>query len=693
MPAGKLNEALTILKGVGPALATTLQKLDLYRVEDLLFMLPLRYEDRTQLSRLGALRPGMRTMVTGEVLLAEAVFRGRRSLLVRIGDGSGQLTLRFFYFSRQQQAQFRPGVHVSCFGDVRPGPAGLEMVHPEYRILKADQPPVTTDALTPVYPTTEGVQQGRLRNLVSQALDLMQNAPPEELLPPGILGKQNMPTLQAALLYLHRPPPDADLASLSEGRHPCQQRLAFEELLAHYLSLRNLRRMASREAAVPLEEGGKLVQAFVGSLPFELTAAQQRVSGEIAGDLRLPHPMMRLVQGDVGSGKTVVAAIACLHAIASGVQAAVMAPTELLAEQHWQNFSDWFTKLGISLAWLSGSQRQTARRASLASIADGSAQLVVGTHALFQEGVEFRKLAMVVIDEQHRFGVHQRMALRNKGSITGTQPHQLVMTATPIPRTLAMAAYADLDTSVIDELPPGRQAVQTTVLSDVRRADVVQRVQRACESGQQAYWVCPLIEESDVLDFEAAEASFAMLREALPSLSVGLVHGRMHAREKDKVMRRFKAGDIQVLVATTVIEVGVDVPNASLMIIENAERMGLSQLHQLRGRVGRGATQSHCVLLYRQPLGQLAKSRLAVLRDTNDGFVVAQRDLELRGPGELLGTRQTGLPQYRVADLLRDAELMPAVQQAAESMARSSPENAQSIIRRWTGDAGRYGKV
>lgn len=693
MQANKLDAALTVLNGVGPALAASLQKLDLHRVEDLLFMLPLRYEDRTRLTRLGALRPGMRAMVTGEVLLAEVVFRGRRSMLVRIGDGSGQLTLRFFYFSRQQQAQLKNGTQLSCYGDVRPGPVGLEMVHPEYRILKPGQPPVITDALTPVYPTTEGVQQGRLRNLVAQALALMQADPPEELLPADILAAQDMPSLEAALTYLHRPPPDADLASMSEGRHPCQQRLAFEELLAHYLSLRNLRLMASREAAVPLDDRNELARSFIDSLPFRLTAAQQRVSDEIASDLRLPHPMMRLVQGDVGSGKTIVAAIACLRAIASGVQAAVMAPTELLAEQHWQNFNQWFERLGIGLAWLSGSQKQSARKASLAAIADGSAQLVIGTHALFQEGVEFDRLALVVIDEQHRFGVHQRMALRNKGSGAGTQPHQLVMTATPIPRTLAMAAYADLDTSVIDELPPGRQPVQTTVLADTRRGDVVQRVRRACEGGQQAYWVCPLIEESEVLDYQAAEASFEMLREALPTLSVGLVHGRMKTRDKDNIMRSFKAGEIQVLVATTVIEVGVDVPNASLMIIENAERMGLSQLHQLRGRVGRGAAQSHCVLLYRQPLGQLAKSRLAVLRDTNDGFVVAQRDLELRGPGELLGTRQTGLPQYRVADLLRDAELMPLVQRTAESISRSSPKKAGAIIRRWTGDAGRYGKV
>jgi ATP-dependent DNA helicase RecG len=454
-----------------------------------------------------------------------------------------------------------------------------------------------------------------------------------------------------------------------------------------------LRMAALRESAPSLMDSRKLVSVFINDLPFSLTKAQQRVIREITADLRTPHPMMRLVQGDVGSGKTIVAAIACLHAISSGVQAAVMAPTELLAEQHWQNFTGWFANLGISPAWLSGSQKQSDRKRSLAAIADGSAQLIIGTHALFQEGVEFDNLALIVIDEQHRFGVHQRLALHNKGIATGGQPHQLVMTATPIPRTLAMAAYADLDTSVIDEMPPGRQPVQTVALPDTRRGDVVARVQRACEEGHQAYWVCPLIEESDVLDYQAAEVSYEMLKAALPSLEVGLVHGRMSPGERDRVMRRFKNGEIEVLVATTVIEVGVDVPNASLMIIENAERMGLSQLHQLRGRVGRGAAQSHCVLLYRQPLGQLAKSRLSVLRDSNDGFVVAQRDLELRGPGELLGTRQTGLPQYRVADLLRDAQLMPGVQQAAESISRSSPPLAAAIVRRWTGDAGQYGKV
>jgi len=688
-----LSDALTTLKGVGPALTTKLKKLSLNRVEDLLFLLPLRYEDRTQLVKIGSLVAGSRCLVTGEVLLSEVAFRGRRNLLVRISDGSGQLTLRFFHFSRQQQAQFDSGRHVSCFGEVRRGSSGFEMIHPEYRILREEQGAAISDSLTPIYPTTEGVQQGRLRNLTEQALRAMDEEPPAELLPSSVTTKLGMPSLADAIRYLHRPPPDAEVQQMLEGRHPCQQRLAFEELLAHYLSLRNLRALAETEDAVALADGQDRVDDFVRGLPFDLTGAQARVVDEILADLSQPHPMMRLIQGDVGSGKTVVAAIACLKAIACGVQAAIMAPTEILAEQHWRNFSDWFRPLGIEPAWLSGSQKAAARRESLAAIADGSAGLVVGTHALFQEGVEFDRLALVIIDEQHRFGVHQRMALRDKGVGEAGHPHQLVMTATPIPRTLAMAAYADLDTSVIDELPPGRQPVSTIAVPDARRSEIVERVRAACASGHQAYWVCPLIEESEVLDYQAAEASYQILTEALPELRVGLVHGRMRPAEKERGMQAFKEGLIQVLVATTVIEVGVDVPNASLMIIENAERMGLSQLHQLRGRVGRGAAQSHCVLLYKPPLGRTAKERLAVLRDTNDGFVVAQRDLELRGPGEMLGTRQTGLPDYRVANLVRDAELMPQVQITAEAIRKSSTERAAAIIRRWLGDAGRYGKV
>jgi len=692
-PEPNLSSPLTVLRGVGPALASTLERLDLFRVEDLLFLLPLRYEDRTTLYRIGSVRPGMRCLVSGEVLLAEVVYRGRRSMLVRIGDGSGQMTLRFFHFSRQQQAQFQNGVTVTCFGDVRPGPVGLEMVHPEYRVLRAGQEPVVNDALTPIYPMTEGVQQGRLRNFVNQALKLMQKEAPAELLPAEILDKLGLPKLSDALNYLHNPPPDVDLASIEAGKHPCQIRLSFEELLAHYMSLRNLRHLANQETAVALPDSSGLRQQFIDSLAYALTGAQQRVVAEISADLNEPHPMMRLIQGDVGSGKTVVAAAACAQAVSSGVQAAIMAPTELLAEQHWTSFSDWFRGFDVELAWLSGSQKVSERRASLEAIQSGLAQIVIGTHALFQEGVEFDNLALVVIDEQHRFGVHQRVALRNKGIGGSGHPHQLVMTATPIPRTLAMAAYADLDTSIIDELPPGRQPVTTIALPDTRRGEVVERVRQACAGGQQAYWVCPLIDESEILDYQAAEASYEMLAEALDSLHVGLVHGRMKHAAKDKVMRAFKHGDVDVLVATTVIEVGVDVPNASLMIIENSERMGLSQLHQLRGRVGRGADQSHCVMLYKQPLGQLARNRLAVLRETNDGFVVAQRDLELRGPGELLGTKQTGLPEYRIANLVRDADLMPVVQESAETIRLHHQDAAKTIIRRWLGDAHQYGKV
>jgi ATP-dependent DNA helicase RecG len=688
-----LASPLTELRGVGPSLAAALARLRLQRVEDLLFLLPNRYEDRTQLLRIGALEPGVRALVSGEVLLAEVAFRGRRNLLVRISDGSGQLTLRFFHFSRQQQAQFKAGMRVTAYGEARKGGTGLEMIHPEYRLSRPDGDVAIADTLTPIYPTTEGVQQGRLRNLTEQALAVMRESPPADLLPGTLRDRLELPELAEAIRYLHRPPADADVTLMLQGRHPCQRRLAFEELLAHFLSLRSLRELARTESALPLPGGGDEVKRFIATLPFELTAAQKRVSDEILADLAKPHPMMRLIQGDVGSGKTVVAAIACLQAVASGVQAAIMAPTELLAEQHWRNFNDWFAPLGIEPAWLTGSQRSAARREALEAIADGRARVAVGTHALFQEGVEFSRLALVVIDEQHRFGVHQRVALREKGVGDHGYPHQLVMTATPIPRTLAMAAYADLDTSVIDELPPGRRPVSTVAIPETRRDEVIARVRSACRAGQQAYWVCPLIEESEVFDFEAAEASYEMLTRELPEIRVGLVHGRMRPAEKERGMQAFKEGQIQLLVATTVIEVGVDVPNASLMIIENAERMGLSQLHQLRGRVGRGATQSHCVLLYKPPLGELARSRLAVLRDSNDGFVVAQRDLELRGPGELLGTRQTGLPDYRIADLVRDADLLPMVQRAAEEFTRRDSEAARAIVHRWLGDAGHYGKV
>lgn len=683
---------VTALKGVGEALAQRLRALGVVQVQDLLFVLPARYEDRTKVQRLGALQPGARAVVEGEVQLTEVVFRRRRQLLSRITDGSGFLTLRFFYFSSAQQQGLARGTRIRCFGEVRRGPLGLEMVHPEYRRLFGDDAALE-ETLTPVYPTTEGVQQGRLRQLIRLALQELDSSGVREWLPTEILQQLNLPTLGEALRYVHLPPLDARLDELADGIHPAQQRLAFEELLAHHLSLKLLRSRVQTDPAWALEDAPRLAERFVASLPYTLTGAQRRVLEEVDRDLRRAQPMVRLVQGDVGCGKTVVAAAAMARAIGSGHQAALMAPTSLLAEQHFRNFDAWFRPLGITVALVTGSQPARTRRSALEAIVSGEVPLVVGTHALFQEGMDFRDLALVIVDEQHRFGVQQRMRLQEKGQQAGRHPHQLIMTATPIPRTLAMTAYADLDVSVIDELPPGRTPVRTVVAPDTRRDEVVARIRAACQSGRQAYWVCPLIDESEELQYQAAEETAALLAEALPEVRVGLVHGRMPSRKKDEAMLAFKAGRIQLLVATTVIEVGVDVPNATLMVIENAERMGLAQLHQLRGRVGRGSHESSCVLLYRSPLGQLARERLNAIRDSNDGFVIAQRDLELRGPGELLGTRQTGLAQLRVADLARDAHLLPQVHRAAELMLASYPDRIGPLAMRWVGSDERYGRV
>jgi len=682
---------VTGLRGVGPALATTLARLGLRTVQDLLFHLPLRYEDRTRVVPIGSLRAGDRAVIEGEVQLAEVVIRRRRALLCRIADGSGFLTLRFFHFSAAQQESLVRGVRVRCFGEVRIGPGGLEIVHPEYRKLVPGTSPEASESLTPVYPTTEGVQQGRMRMLTGLALAQLQGGGLRDWIPSGVLSRTGLPPLESALRHVHRPPPDADIEALNAGRHPTQRRLAFEELLAHQISLRLLRQAATRDESWSLPAGGDLVDRCLTRLPFQLTGAQRRVWAEIAGDMARDHPMMRLVQGDVGSGKTVVAALAALRSVEHGAQAAVMAPTELLAEQHARNFLGWLEPLRIGL--LTGRLTGRARTALMTDLASGAVQVAVGTHALFQEGIEFDRLALMIVDEQHRFGVHQRMQLREKGRTGGRYPHQLVMTATPIPRTLAMTAYADLDVSVIDELPPGRTPVRTVVLPETRREEVVARIDAACRSGRQAYWVCPLIDESDLVRHQAAEETAAALASALPDVRIGLIHGRMPAARKDAVMGSFKAGRLDLLVATTVIEVGVDVPNASLMIIENAERMGLAQLHQLRGRVGRGPVESTCVLLYAAPLTPIARDRLAVLRDTNDGFEVARRDLELRGPGELLGTRQTGLMQLKVADLSRDADLLPTVQGAADLMLDGPRANIGALLRRWIGEGERFGRV
>ncbi len=680
--------SLDSLKGVGSKMQEKLERLGLATVQDLLFHLPLRYEDRTQVWPIGDLPPGLHGAVEGEIQDTQLVMGRRRMLVCRISDGTGTLTLRFFNFTAAQKNSLSPGRLMRCFGEVRPGKYGLEMAHPEYKLLGEEQAGQTEEALTPVYPTTEGLRQLTLRSLTDQALAQLDLYGVEELLPAGLYPQQI--DLAAALKLLHRPPPSVALALLESGQHPAQQRLVLEELLAHNLSVLKVRAQAQTQLARALKPAPALVEQLLDALPFTPTGAQNRVVAEIGRDLQQSHPMMRLVQGDVGSGKTLVAALAALQAIGNGCQVGLMAPTELLAEQHAINFAKWLEPLGIGVGWLAGKQKGKAREEALAAIKDGSVKMVVGTHAIFQEQVVFQRLALVIIDEQHRFGVHQRLALREKGEREGVHPHQLIMTATPIPRTLAMTAYADLDTSIIDELPPGRTPITTVALPDSRRQDVIERVRLACEEGKQAYWVCTLIEESEVLECQAAEDTAAELQNLLPGLHIGLVHGRMRPVEKQRVMEEFKAGILQLLVATTVIEVGVDVPNASLMIIENPERLGLAQLHQLRGRVGRGSVASHCVLLYHAPLSKTAQSRLGVLRETNDGFLIAQRDLELRGPGELLGTRQTGLADLKIADLVRDQPLIPQVQKMARFLMDRHPSHVEPLIRRWLGLRDHY---
>jgi ATP-dependent DNA helicase RecG len=680
------------MRGVGSALAERLSKLGVTQVQDLLFVLPLRYEDRTYVESIGALTPGTRVVVEGEVQLTEITFRRRRQLLCRISDGSGFLTLRFFYFSAAQQNGLARGTRIRCFGEVRRGPFGLEIVHPEYRRV-TEEPAALEETLTPIYSSTEGIAQSRLRALITEALKDLEVSAVRDWIPADVVRSLGLPSLKDALEYVHHPPREAEIAVLAAGRHPAQRRLAFEELLAHHLSLKLIKHEAKTEPAWPLDDRENLSPQFIDSLPFALTNAQSRALRDVNADLSLSRPMVRLIQGDVGCGKTVVAAAAAARAAGSGLQVAFMAPTELLAEQHFRNFQEWFRPLGLPIALVSGSVTARTRRSALEAIASGEIRIAVGTHALFQEGMDFKHLALVIVDEQHRFGVQQRLRLQEKGRKNGRFPHQLIMTATPIPRTLAMTAYADLDISVIDELPPGRTPVKTVVIPEQKRDAIVARIVEACREGRQAYWVCPLIEESEELRSQAAEETAAALAEALPGLRVGLVHGRMPSAKKDEAMLAFKGGKIHLLVATTVIEVGVDVPNSTLMVIENAERMGLAQLHQLRGRVGRGTSASTCVLLYRGPLSQLARERLKAIRETNDGFEIARRDLELRGPGELLGTRQTGLAQLRVADLMRDADLLPRVQETAEVLLASYPDNIAALAVRWIGTAEQYGRV
>lgn len=687
-PRLKLADSVASLSGVGPQLAGRLERLGVTTLADLLCLLPLRYEDRSTTHPLGSLRPGTKCLVEGEIALSEVTFGRRRSLLVRLTDGTGSLTLRFFHFSRQQQTALARGEKLRCFGEVRAGPTGLEMVHPEYRSVAAgDTGPDA--AFTPVYPTTEGLHQARLRRLIDQVIGL---APEIEDLLADVLD-DDWPALDEAIGFLHRPPTGTDLEGLASRRHPAQRRIALEELIAQRLSLKQLRAVQEREDAPRLAADPAVIKRFTDTLAFELTGAQSRAIDELAADMAGNTPMHRLLQGDVGSGKTVVAAVAMHVAVAAGAQAALMVPTELLAEQHAATLAAWFAPLDLEVVMLTGSLGAAERRRRQSLIASGEARLIVGTHALFQESVEFDRLALIVVDEQHRFGVNQRLTLKRKSGHAGLVAHQLTMTATPIPRTLAMTAYADLDCSVIDELPAGRTPVQTVALPQARRPELVERVLGHCRSGAQAYWVCPFIEESENVDASAAETLAAELKEALPEIRIGLVHGRLSTKERDEAMRRFKAGDTSLLIATTVIEVGVDVPNASLMIIENAERMGLAQLHQLRGRVGRGREKSSCVLLFGPALSRVGRERLAVMRETTDGFVISEKDLELRGPGEVLGTRQTGLQELRVADLQYDADLLPLVVSVSDCIEVDYPERVAPLIGRWIKSGAEYARV
>ncbi|MCG8672660.1 MAG: ATP-dependent DNA helicase RecG [Pseudomonadales bacterium] len=681
------------LKGVGAATAPKLQRLGLRNLQDLLFHLPSRYQDRTHITPIGATEPFNEALIQGTIEISSVVFRKRRSLICRLSDGTGAIQLRFFHFSAAQQKQLSKGALIRCFGEVRLTSAGKEIAHPEYQILKSADAPVEK-SLTAIYPTTEGVSQHLLRKLTDQALRLLGGAHPiKELIPQEVIDNYQWPTLAQALQLTHRPPPEANVTQLLQGSHPAQRRLALEELLAHHVSLLGIRQRIKSDKAPALNTAESRAESFLKQLPFYPTNAQQRVVSEILKDLKQPHPMLRLVQGDVGSGKTLVAALAALRAIDCGFQVALMAPTEILAEQHYQHFSEWFDTLAISTSWLSGKVKGKARSTTLNDIASGEATMIIGTHALFQEDVVYQRLGLVIIDEQHRFGVHQRLSLKDKGAKQGITPHQLIMTATPIPRTLAMSAYADLDTSVIDELPPGRKPVTTVVIDNQRRDQVVARVQNACQENKQVYWVCTLIEESEALQCQAAEDAAKLLSEQLPGISVGLIHGRMKPQEKTAVMTEFQQGSLQLLVATTVIEVGVNVPNASVMVIENPERLGLAQLHQLRGRVGRGANASFCVLLYQNPLSQQGKARLEIMRATNDGFEIAEKDLELRGPGEVLGTRQTGDIGFRIADLMRDEDLLETLKPLAERILTNHAELVEPLISRWLGENNAYAQV
>ncbi|MBT5331465.1 MAG: ATP-dependent DNA helicase RecG [Porticoccaceae bacterium] len=687
---------VTELKGVGPSLEALLAKLKITNLQDLLFHLPIRYEDRTRITPIGALQPYTSAVVEAEVLGAAVVMGRRRSLVVKLGDSTGITTIRYFHFNQSQKNAFRTGRRIRCFGEPRPGASGVELYHPEYSFVD-DGEMELEQSLTPVYSTTEGLGQKRIRDLVAQVLSLMSPETLKDLVPGQLRFGGAETGLFDSLIELHKPPADISSELLEDGMRPGQQLLAHEELLAHQISLAQIRAQNQQESAFAANFDQSLNQKLLDFVGFAPTGAQLRVSKEIFADISKTQPMMRLLQGDVGSGKTLVAAMTALQLVGSGLQVALMAPTEILAEQHLKSFSRWFEPLGIKVVSLTGRTKGKAREALLGMIAEGKAQMVIGTQALFQDDVQFQKLGLVIIDEQHRFGVGQRFALNQKSQMnpqgTESRAHQLVMTATPIPRTLAMSHYSNLDISVIDEYPAGRQPVTTALIGRDRRDQVVESIRKACAEGRQVYWVCTLIEESENFDLQAAELAADELQLLLPELEVGLLHGRMKSAEKDQVMDKFRAGETQLLVSTTVIEVGVDVANASLMIIENPERLGLAQLHQLRGRVGRGLDQSHCILLYGTPLSNHARERLKAMRETGDGFELAEIDLRLRGPGELLGVRQTGEAGYRIADLMRDQDLLDDAKKKAPVLLENHPQSARLLVSRWVHRAEDFATV
>jgi len=683
-----------MIKGVGERMSAYLAKLNIHTIQDLLFHLPTRYLDRTRISPIGSLRFGEYAVVEGHVAAVKHQKIAKTKLICQLSDGTGTLNLRFFFVHAQQIRSFQSDALVRCYGEIRRGQYGLELVHPEYKILDDNTELDIEENLTPIYATTEGVSQQALRKLTDAALAMLQaGGCLDELLPAQVLAAFKFPALAKAIVYVHRPPKNAPVELLLAKQHIAQQRLMFEELVAHRLSLLNLKQSFQHQAGYAFKLNNEITQKFLDNLSFTLTGAQQRVVAEIFADLVKSQPMLRLVQGDVGSGKTVVATLALLQAVANHFQAALLAPTELLAEQHYRSLKAWLTPLNISVALLTGQLKGSIRKEILQNMASGDVKVVVGTHAIFQKHVAFKQLALVIVDEQHRFGVEQRALLREKGVNGLSMPHQLVMTATPIPRTLAMSAYADLDYSVIDELPPGRTPINTLVVPNNRRDEIMQKIETLCSEGKQAYWVCTLIEESETLQCQAAEKTAEYLNQVFPHLKIGLLHGKIKSSQKDIIMQAFKQGELQLLVATTVIEVGVDVPNASLMVIENAERLGLAQLHQLRGRIGRGTIASHCILMYQAPLSQHGKMRLSVMRETTDGFKIAQKDLEIRGPGEVLGTRQTGDMGFRLADLVRDESLFPKVQAAADILLKDYPAVVPALIKRWLQDAARFGQV